>query len=180
VLPTPKKFFLTAAGCEGNNGLNAFDNALMKARIGNINLIRVTSILPPSAEYAPELKIPPGSLVPTAYGYIISEVPGELIAAAVGVGLSEAFLQGDAYGSGQGGGDTCETGVNNLQEFGAGGVIMEYAGKCSKEGARQKVEEMIKEAFAVRKIKLADMKIKTVEHRVEKIGCALAAVPMWY
>jgi len=168
MLPTPKKFFLTAAGSEGNNGLNAFDNALMKARIGNINLIRVTSILPPSAEYDPDLQIPPGSLVPTAYGYIISEVPGELIAAAVGVGLSESFLQD---------GEDVES---SLREFGAGGVIMEYAGKCSREEARKKVEEMIKEAFATRQIKLADMKIVAVEHRVKKIGCALAAVPMWY
>jgi len=169
MLPTPKKFFLTAAGSEGNNGLNAFDNALIKARIGNINLIRVTSILPPSAEYDPELQIPPGSLVPTAYGYIISEVPGELIAAAVGVGFSEAFKEKEDAGF-----------VHSGHKFGAGGVIMEYAGKCSREEARKKVEEMIVEAFATREIKLADMKIVAVEHRVEKIGCVLAAVPMWY
>lgn len=192
MLPTPKKFFLTAAGSEGNNELNAFDNALMKARIGNINLIRVTSILPPSAEYAPDLQIPPGSLVPTAYGYIISEVPGELIAAAVGVGFSEAFLRDNAQVDRQSvcgaqqKGDLNEAGtddnqvLHSLHEFGAGGVIMEYAGKCNREEARKKVEEMLVEAFAVRKIKLADMKIVAVEHRVEKIGCVLAAVPMWY
>lgn len=152
MLPTPKKFFLTAASAEGNSQLTAFDNALLAGRIGNINLIRVSSILPPSAEYDPDLAIPPGSLVPTAYGYITSETPGDLIAAAVGVGFSE-----DTFG-----------------------VIMEFAGRCNREEAAARIEAMLKEAFASRSLPLVDMKIKAVEHRVERVGCALAAVPLWY
>lgn len=152
MLPTPKKFFLTAASAEGNSQLTAFDNALLAGRIGNINLIRVSSILPPSAEYEPDLVIPPGSLVPTAYGYITSEVPGDLIAAAVGVGFSE-----DTFG-----------------------VIMEFAGRCNREEAAARIEAMLKEAFASRGLPLVDMKIKAVDHRVERVGCALAAVPLWY
>lgn len=152
MLPTPKKFFLTAASAEGHNHLTAFDNALLRGGIGNINLIRVSSILPPSAEYDPQLAIPPGSLVPTAYGYIISEEPGELISAAVGVGFSP-----DSFG-----------------------VIMEFSGRCGEEEARAKVESMIKEAFAARKMELVEVKIEATEHVVERIGCALAAVPLWY
>lgn len=152
MLPTPKKFFVTAGSAEGKNSLNAFDNALLKGRIGNLNLMRVTSILPPGVEYCPEIQIPPGSLVPTAYGYIISDVPGELIAAAVGVGFSK-----DTFG-----------------------VIMEFSGKCSKEEAEKAIENMLKEAFETRGMELQGMKIASTEHRVEKIGCALAAVPLWY
>lgn len=152
MLPTPRKYFLTSASAEGNNQLTAFDNALLAGGIGNINLIRVSSILPPGAEYDPGIKIPVGSLVPTAYGYIISETPGELISAAVGVGI----------------------GISSF------GVIMEFANRCSSRKAQQKIEEMINEAFASRKIELVDIKIASVEHRVEKIACALAAVPMWY
>ncbi len=152
MLPTPKKYFVTAASSEGRSKLNAFDNALLKGRIGNVNLLRVSSILPPSAEYDPDLVLPPGSLVPTAYGYIMSEVPGELISAAVGVGISE-----DAFG-----------------------VIMEFSGKCNKEEAEKNIESMVKEAFETRGMQLKDIKIAAVEHRVEKIGCALAAVPLWY
>ncbi|WP_334110120.1 pyruvoyl-dependent arginine decarboxylase [Thermodesulfitimonas autotrophica] len=152
MLPTPKKYFVTAAAAEGATKLNAFDNALLAARIGNINLIRVSSILPPGTEYAPDLVFPPGSLVPTAYGYIISDVPGELIAAAVGVGVSrESF-----------------------------GVIMEFSGKCTEAEARAKIEGMIREAFDRRKMEIIEMKIAAVEHRVAHIGCALAAVPLWY
>lgn len=152
MLPTPKKYFVTAAASEGRSKLTAFDNALLKARIGNVNLIRVSSILPPGTENDPDLVLPPGSLVPTAYGYIMSDVPGELISAAVGVGIS-----GDTFG-----------------------VIMEFSGKCSKEEAEKNIENMVKEAFETRGMELKDIKIAAVEHRVEKIGCALAAVPLWY
>lgn len=152
MLPTPKKFFVTAGSSEGKNPLNAFDNALLKGRIGNLNLMRVTSILPPGVDYCPAMEIPPGSLVPTAYGYIISDVPGELIAAAVGVGFSN-----DTFG-----------------------IIMEYSGKCSKEEATRAIERMLAEAFETRGMELKDKKIAATEHRVEKIGCALAAVPLWY
>lgn len=152
MLPTPKKFFLAAGSAEGENHLNAFDNALLRGKVGNINLIRVTSILPPGVQYCPEMEIPPGSLVPTAYGYIISDVPGELISAAVGVGFSK-----DSFG-----------------------VIMEFSGKCSKAEAERAVERMLIEAFKNRGMELVDTKIAATEHRVVKIGCSLAAVPLWY
>ncbi|MBF7081809.1 arginine decarboxylase, pyruvoyl-dependent [Desulfallas sp. Bu1-1] len=152
MLPTPKKYFLTAAAAEGKTELTAFDNALLAGGIGNINLIRVSSILPPGAEYDPDMQIPPGSLVPTAYGYVCSDVPGELIAAAVGVGLSS-----DTFG-----------------------VIMEFAGRASREEAEKRIEAMLREAFATRGLELKDIKIAAVEHRVEKVGCALAAVPLFY
>ncbi|MEW6448881.1 MAG: arginine decarboxylase, pyruvoyl-dependent [Bacillota bacterium] len=152
MLPTPKKYFVTAAAAEGTSELNAFDNALLAARIGNVNIIRVTSILPSGTEYEPDLILPPGSLVPTAYGSIISDVPGELISAAIGVGISEESF----------------------------GVIMEFSGRCTQEDARAKIEEMIHEAFSTRGMKVIEIKLATVEHRVKRVGCAIAAVPMWY
>lgn len=152
MLPTPRKFFVTAACAEGTNKLNAFDNALLKARIGNINLVRVSSILPPQAELDPDLELPPGALVPTAYGCVTSDLPGELIAAAVGVAMS-----GDSFG-----------------------VIMEFAGKCSRDEARGAVDRMLDEAFRTRGMKIAAKKIEACEHRVQLVGCCLAAVPMWY
>ncbi|MHB8157843.1 MAG: pyruvoyl-dependent arginine decarboxylase [Desulfocucumaceae bacterium] len=152
MLPTPKKFFLTAASSEGHSELTAFDNALLAGRIGNINLLRVSSILPPGAKLDNDLVIPPGSLVPTAYGYIISKVQGQTIAAAVGVGFSR-----DAFG-----------------------VIMEHSCIGSREDARDAIERMLKEAFETRGMELVDMKIAATDHKVQEIGCALAAVPMWY
>jgi arginine decarboxylase len=57
---------------------------------------------------------------------------------------------------------------------------MEFSGRCGQAEAREKIARMLRESFAVRKIEMVDLKIAAVEHRVEKIGCALAAVPMWY
>jgi arginine decarboxylase len=152
MLPTPKKYFLTSGSAEGETELTAFDGALLKAGIGNINLIKVSSILPPQAEYVPELKLPFGALVPTAFGSIVCEEPGTIISAAVAVGISE-----DSFG-----------------------VIMELADKLIREEAENKIEQMVKESFAMRKMKLKDIKISAVEHKVQKIGCAIAAVPLWY
>lgn len=152
MLPTPTRYFVTAAAAEGSSRLNAFDNALLSARIGNVNLVRLSSILPPGAMYDSDLQLPPGALVPTAYGAIISDVPGEQIAAAVGVIISADSV----------------------------GVIMEYGGKCSREEAYEVVSKMLDEAFARRGLTAVDKKIAAVEHRVDRVGCCLAAVPMWY
>lgn len=153
MLPTPKKYFVTAGAAEGKTGMNAFDNALLQAGIGNINLLRVSSILPPEASYDPALVLPPGSLVPTAYGFIQSDRPGELIAAAVGVGIDKAH---------------------------SFGVIMECSGCFSREEAVVRVETMLQEAFMTRGMELNEMKTAGAEHRVVQSGCVLAAVPMWY
>lgn len=151
-LPTPTKYFVTAAGAEGLSKLTAFDNALLGAKIGNVNLLRVSSILPPGCQFEPSLKIPEGSLVPIAYGAIISDIPGEIISAGIAIGFTK-----DSFG-----------------------VIMEYTGKCKAEEARKAVTEMVKEAFLTRQLELQDIKVVVAEHRVVKIGCAFAAVPMWY
>lgn len=152
MLPTPKKFTICAGSAEGPTRLNAFDNALLAAGIGNLNLLRVSSVLPPGAEYVEKLAIPPGSLTPTAYGTITSSTPGERIAAAVAIGFSE-----DTFG-----------------------MIMEYSGVCSKEEAEQEVTRMVEEAFRQRNMPLAKVMVKGTEAVVERIATAFAAVALWY
>lgn len=152
MLPTPEKFKIVAAAAEGAHKLTAFDNALLAAGVGNVNLVRISSILPPSARQDQALELPPGSLVPTAYGSIVCEEPGTVIAAAVGIGFSA-----DTFG-----------------------VIMEYSGNCSKEEAEQKIAAMLADAFANRGLPLVKTEIRAVEHRVEHTGCAFAAVALWY
>lgn len=152
MLPTPTKFKIAAAAGEGEHKLTAFDCALCEAGIGNVNLLRVSSILPPACRQDQELMLPPGSIVPSAYGSISSDEPGALISAAVGIGFSE-----DKFG-----------------------VIMEYAGRCSREEAAHKVQSMIREAFILRGMKLNDIQVEAVEHRVRKVGAVVAAVVLWY
>ncbi len=152
MLPTPKKFKMVIGASEGKTSLSAFDGALLQAGIGNINIIRVTSILPPYAEEDPHLKIPEGSLVPTAYGAIDSDVPGEIISAAIGVGFSE-----DSFG-----------------------VIMERAERENREEAEAKVELMLNEAFRQRGMRIKHKMIKGIQHEVEEQAAVIAAVALWY
>ncbi|HHY46621.1 MAG TPA: arginine decarboxylase, pyruvoyl-dependent [Firmicutes bacterium] len=152
MLPTPKKFTLVAGSAEGRSRLTAFDKALLAAGIGNLNLLKVSSVLPAGAQYVEELDIPPASLTPTAYGYITSDVPGELISAAIGVGMSDGTF----------------------------GIIMEFSGKCSAKEAEETIRKMVEEAFEVRDMPLTGVKVKAVEHRVREIGCAFAGAALWY
>lgn len=152
MLPTPTRVALAAGAAEGGHKLTAFDRALLAAGIGNLNLVRVSSILPPSCVYAERLEIPAGSLVPTAYGSIVSDVPGERIAAAVAVGFS-------------------------ARDF---GVIMEFAGRCTAGEAEEAVVAMVREAFAARGMRLVDVKSAAAEHVVERVGAAVAAALLWY
>lgn len=153
MLPTPTKFALVSGSAEGGTKLNAFDHALLDAGVGNCNLLKVSSILPPGAAFIHELTIPPGSLVPIAYGAISLDSPGEVISAAVAVGIS---------------------GENTF------GVIMEYSGHTSKEEAEKTITRMVEEAFETRGLPLNKCIVRAVEHRVVKTGCAFAGVVLWY
>jgi len=153
VLETPRKFTLLAGTAEGPTRLNAFDNALLAAGIGNLNLVRVSSILPPGCVETASLAIPEGALTPTAYGTITSEEQGRKIAAGVGVGI----------------------GADNRY-----GVIMEFSGYGTRENAAAMVDKMVREAFQARDRELARVVVKAVEHDVVAIGCAFAAVALWY
>jgi arginine decarboxylase len=142
----------TAGHAEGGTSLNAFDNALLMAGIGNINLIKVSSIVPPEVAIVELPKIRPGALVPTAYAVITSETPGETIAAAVGYALPD---------------DPAKN-----------GVIMEFHGAGTRAEAERAIDAMLAEAFRMRGETIREQRIVSAEHRVERIGCALAAMTL--
>jgi arginine decarboxylase len=142
----------TAGHAEGGTALNAFDNALLAAGIGNINLIKISSILPPDVPVVDLPKIKPGALVPTAYAAMTSETPGERVAAAVGYAIPD---------------DPAKN-----------GVIMEFHGRSTREEAEEQIRTMLEEAFRVRGETIAEMRVVAVDHRVERVGCALAAITL--
>lgn len=152
MLPTPTVFKLVTGAGESISPLNAFDQALLEAGAGNVNLLKVSSILPPGAVYDEKISLPPGSLVPIAYGTLTSSKPGATIAAAVGVGIPE-----DGFG-----------------------VIMEYSGHVSKKEAEDIITGMVKEAFQIRNLELVKCLVKAVEHQVVETGSVFAGVILWY
>jgi len=148
----PNLAILTAGTAEGGSELNALDNALLKAGIANWNLVMVSSILPPKAEITYEVPfIEKGSLVPVVLAKITSSIEGDRIAAAVAVGVGEEF-----------------------------GVIMEQTGREGKEEIEERVGRKVEEAFRVRDMELKELHIVSAEHKVEKLGCAIAAAILWW
>ncbi len=142
----------TAGHAEGRTSLNAFDNALLAAGIGNINLIKVSSIVPPDVSMIELPKIKPGALVPTAYAAMISDVPGQIVAAAVGYALPDDPARN--------------------------GVIMEFHGVATREDAERAIVAMLEEAFETRGEPIHEMRVFAAEHTVERVGCALAAITL--
>ncbi len=152
MLPTPNVFKLVAGSGESISPLNAFDQALLEAGAGNVNLLKVSSILPPRAVFDENISLPPGSLVPVAYGTLTSSKQGATIAAAVAVGIPEEGF----------------------------GVIMEYSGYVSKKEAEDIITGMVKEAFQTRNLKLTECLVKAIEHRIIETGSVFAGVILWY
>jgi len=144
------KVAATAGAAEGSTPLNAFDNALLAAGIGNINLIKVSSIVPPDVDIVDLPRIKPGALIPTAYAEATGDVPGQVVSAAVGYALPEDRTRP--------------------------GVIMEYHDGASRAEAERTIRQMLEEAFRVRGETIREWKVFATEHRVERIGCAVAAV----
>jgi arginine decarboxylase len=137
-----------AQGCaEGLTPLTAFDNALRDAGIDNLNLVRVSSIVPKDARFGPRPPLPVGTVVPTVYCRVVSNVPGEVISAVIAAG----------------------TGAD-------GGVLMEYYHRGPADDAQRVAQAMVEEGFARRGWTLDDVRFASSEHKVDRLGCATAAV----
>ena len=154
-IPRPTRFFLTQGASEGYTPLNAFDGALLASKVGDVNLVKLSSILPPSCKRSMQAwPLEGGALTPVAYASITSHLPGEQIAAAVAVGVPK-----------------------NPDEP---GVIMEYSARGTAKSAEKIVRQMAKEAFAMRGRELKAVISTSVEHNVHSIGTAFAAVVFGY
>jgi len=153
IIKTPTKFFLVSGTGEGNTPLTAFDKALLNSGIADTNLLRVTSILPPSCREVKPFRLPFGAIVPVVYASKISSTRDELITAAVGAGIPS---------------DPAKP-----------GLIMEYSCIGGKKEAEKILREMIEEGFANRKERLKRIRLASAQCRVKRTGAACAVVVLW-
>ena len=86
------KVSLTKGASEGPTKLNAFDNALLEAKIGNVNLIPVSSMLPPNTQLVDMPELEPGEMTNCVLSSQYSPNPGDEISAVIG------FCQADEMG----------------------------------------------------------------------------------
>ncbi len=142
------KVSITSGRAEGPTKLNAFDNALLDAKIGDVNLIKVSSILPEGTEVVPVPKFPPGDMVNCVLAYISSDVEGDLISAAVALATSDYF-----------------------------GCVVENTGiNRDPEDVRNEAESMVRYMMDVRGLNINEIKIADESHIVKKQGAVVASV----
>ncbi len=156
MVQTPNIYCLVRGASEGRTRLNAFDNALLNAGVGDTNLMRMSSILPPAAEQVSvsDIVLPKGGLIPLAYATIDSTTPGQLISCAIAVGIPE---------------DDREP-----------GVIMEFEDHAPLTNVEEIVRQMVVDGFEFRNRKLKEIKSLGIEHKVERCGSVFAAAVLWY
>ncbi len=149
--PLPKHFFLTAGKGDASTELNAFDAALLDAGVGDTNLIKMSSILPPGATEVQKYDWPKGSFVPLAYGDRTCAEKGSVISASVAVGIPE--------------------------DPSAAGLIMECSQMGSAEDCERFVREMVIEGLEkIRGLKIKEIKSISATIKVERVGAVFAAV----
>lgn len=154
MVQTPTAYCLVKGSGDSNMPLNAFDKALLNAGVGDTNLMRVSSIVPPGCTEVFKVNLPKGALIPIAYAEVTSSLPGDVLSAAVAVGIPE---------------DDEEP-----------GVIMEHDAIQPLAKTKDVVEQMVTDAFEYRKRKLKEIKTIGIEHVVECHGAAFAAAVLWY
>lgn len=154
------RFFLTASSGVEFTGLNSFDLALLNSEIGNTNLMKMSSILPPHAVEVTHEPIPEGDLIPVAYADFTYSydssiaIEPEVISAAVAVGIpADPKLAG---------------------------LIMEHSGLFNDEGTcKQKVIKMVERGMEYRNRPIKEIRSVSASLRIKQcvpFGSVFAAV----
>ena len=147
-------YFICAGNAEGYMPLNAFDQSLLNAGVGDVNLVRLSSILPPSCQRVDRFALPYGALVPVAYADMVSSNPGEIIGAAIAIGIPE--------------------------DPELPGLIMEHHGVGTQKEIEQTVIDMAVEGMRYRDRAIREVLSIGTEHVVQKHGAAFAGVVLWH
>ena len=83
------KIAIVSGKDEGPTKLNAFDNALSDAGIGDVNLIKVSSMLCGNTEIQQLPKLKAGAMVNCVLSYVTSDKPGDSITAVVAIATGD-------------------------------------------------------------------------------------------
>lgn len=142
------KVSLTSGKAEGPSRLNAFDNALLNAGIGDINLIKVSSIIPAGAELVELPPFPAGEMVKTVLSYVSSDHEGDLICATIAVAISDNM-----------------------------GCVVEHSGiNQDPEEVKEEAEAMVNYMMQIRGKSIQKIITESKSHRVKDQGAVVAAL----
>lgn len=142
------KIAIVSGHSEGPTKLNAFDNALYEAKIGDVNLIKVSSMLESNTEIEELPTLKAGAMVNCVLSEVTSEVPGEEIVACVAVAIGDEL-----------------------------GCVVENSGLNENfEEIKKEALDMVKYMMNKRNVKINELIVEESHHTVENIGSAIASV----
>ena len=139
---------IVSGEAEGPTKLNAFDNALTDAGIGDVNLIKVSSMLEKNTEVEDLPKLKPGSMVNCVLSEITSSNEGDEIVACVAIAI------GDKLGC----------------------AVENSAINSSKDTIEKETIEMLKYMMNKRNVPINDLIVESKSHTVKNIGSVVASV----
>ena len=142
------KIAIVSGKDEGPTKLNAFDNALSDAGIGDVNLIKVSSMLSANAEIQELPKLKAGAMVNCVLSEVTSNNPGDVITAVIAVAIGNEL------------GCVVETtGINKDTD--------ELIGKA---------EEMVRYMMEKRDVAIRELRVEFSTTTVKNIASAIASV----
>ena len=151
-----KKFCLVTGASSHSDELLCFDRALINAGVGDYNHVKVSSILPAGAQRMKTVDAKPGAILYSAFATLTNNAD-KTFSSAVAVGIPE--------------------------EKNCIGVIMEYSGFVEKDYAKNKAEEMVKDAMKIRDIQISEIisiSIQSTNDRHENLfKTTFAGLVMW-
>lgn len=151
LLPVPTRFFVTSGRAVSKvSDLNSFDDALLKARIGEYNLVSVSSVLPEGIKEIGIAELPRGNITHC----VLAQQRGS---------EGETISAGIAFG---------------FRQDGKGGYVAEGHGHMSEKALREVLEWKMNEIANLRDVKLKEIRylIEELSIPMDHYGTCLAAL----
>jgi len=151
MLPVPTRFFVTSGKAVSKvSDLNAFDEALTRAGIGEQNLVHVSSVLPIGIKKVPRTQLPRGAITHC----VLAQQRGS---------EGETISAGIAYG---------------MREDGQGGYVAEGHGHMTEKALHEVLEWKMEEIAKLRGVVLTDVKyaIEELSIPMDHYGTCLGAL----
>lgn len=142
------KIAIVSGNDEGPTKLNAFDNALTAAGIGDVNLIKVSSMLSGNAEIKKLPKLKAGAMVNCVLAQVTSDTPGDEITAVVAIAIGKKL-----------------------------GCVVETTGiNEDSDEVERRAKEMVEYMMRKRSVEIENMIIESSAATVKSIASAVASV----
>lgn len=143
------KVAITSGKAEGPSKLNAFDNALLNAGIGDVNLIKVSSILPKNTQIVELPQLTPGSMTNCVLSVKVSNNSGDLITAVIAV-------------------------CTSVEDF---GCVVEHSGiNKNPDTLKNEAIDMVKYMMNIRNLEIKELIVEEISHKVVELGAVVASV----